>query len=233
MGKLFQVLLTFFIEDGGAEKFFKHLFESEIKKFGSAYNPKALLEGAFKEIPVSQLYQKFNSLNSKVKKDLFDRFNAFNKGKESEQEKVEFVLFDENEKVSLSSSFLEYGIFTYQGKDIYKGHLILAMSGKEFDFGEVRTAIWASMVQATGSNGTGAGSVLWNTIWWTRRTKSKATGGVAGTVENLIKRKRQIYAQIARNTKTLHTAKSAQMAERAQQVKQAMFSRRARVARKA
>lgn len=141
MGKLFSTLLTFFLEDKGAEEFFKHLFANEIKKFGSAYTPKALLEGAFKELPTTQLYRKFNSLNSKVKKDLFERFNTFNKGKETEQEKTEFVLFDENEKISLSSSFLEYGIFTYQGKDIYKGNLILAMSGKEYDFGEIRTAI--------------------------------------------------------------------------------------------
>ena len=93
--------------------------------------------------------------------------DLLNKNKLNEKAQFE-ILNNYDGQIGLSSSFLQYGIFFKKGDDGFEGELILAMSGKEYDFGLVPTRIWLAMVQAKGSNGSGAGSVLWDTLWKNR-----------------------------------------------------------------
>ncbi len=126
------------------------------------------------------------------------------KGKQVKESDTVELLLNFDGQLGLSSSFLQYGIFQLNHNNKNEGNLTLAIDGKEYDFGTVRTSIWISMVQAKGKHGSGAGSVLWNTLWYKKRAKTLSTGGVAGTVKNLIKSRKSIYAQLARNQKYIN-----------------------------
>lgn len=164
-------------------KIFKTTSKAKVKsmlKLGIK-NPKTLLKG-LKNNQMSQLLDllKKNNFNEKKQFEIINNFKG---------------------QIGLSSSFLQYGIFIKKGN--FSGELFLSMNGKLYDFGLVPTSIWLAMVQAKGMNGTGAGSVLWDTIWKNRRTLSTSTGGVRGSREQAIKARRRVFAQIARNQKYL------------------------------
>lgn len=218
MGRLFIFLLSVGEDEtimGNLMKLFKTRSKAELKKILTlgVKNP----FGVLKSLKKGELSQ------------FLDILNSF-KGNESKQ----FEIINNYEgQVGLSSSFLQYGIFFKKGNDGFSGDLILSMNDKEYDFGLTPTRIWLAMVQARGINGSGAGSVLWDTIWKNRRTLSESTGGVRGSKENLTKARQRIYLQIARNQKYLNSQLQRQgKTNYAIKQKVAKMQRKARTARK-
>ncbi len=200
MGQLLKLLLGALVEDKSLKEIFGKIFRAEIKKFGRQFNPANVLKNNVlgfdvKKIKPDILFKKLKRLTPKELNKFFDSVRKQNKNNKNQVD----MFVNLSGQITLSSSFLQYGIFLIEEDNIDKGKLTLAMGGKEYDFGIVNTRLWLTMVEASGKNGSGAGSVLWDTIWYNKRRASLNTGGVAGSIEKLIKRRRITFLSTARN----------------------------------
>lgn len=121
-----------------------------------------------------------------------------------------------NRKRLLSSSFLLYGIMQINKEKEDSGTLILGFPNKEYNFPDFPLSIWILMVQQKGTHGSGAGSVLWNTIWYSKRTKSLLTGGVAGSPEKLKKAVAIVKSKVNYRKKILYNYRASDKAKNIQ-----------------
>ena len=184
-------------------KFGKQFLKSLGRKFAGSISPKQIAKMLKSGIDPTKVFKSLKSME----KGHFDNLMKHLQQKGMKENDVVEFMFNFEGQMKLSSSFLQYGLFTIDKNNKNTGKLILAISGKEYDFGRVKSSLWLAMVQAKGINGTGAGSVLWNTLWRHKRTNSLSTGGVAGSIDNLIKNNRRVNLQIARNTKYINKLK--------------------------
>lgn len=199
MIKLFQLILTAFAEEETLSVVFQKFFKGEIRKIGSSFNPRNLLKNNIPGWSIRNISNRsiMSRLNRRLTPtELRQLLDILKKKNEGESEQID-LFFNFEGKIKLSSSFLEYGIFEYN-KDKQSGKLWLSIDGKEYSIGDTPTRIWLTMTQATGTNGSGAGSVLWDTLWFDKRTKTLKTGGVAESRENLNKRRQTTQLKSAR-----------------------------------
>lgn len=156
---------------------------------------------AIKSLKSKGIYSNIKKLAPKELKQLIKEVSQY---QERTNRKKDLFINDFNTEKELSSSFVEYGIFHPHKNNEVMGTLIISIDGKEYATPNVKTSIWLAMVSATGMNGTGAGSVLWNTIWYYKRTTSKITGGVYGKKEDLQKARKIVNLTVARHQKRLN-----------------------------
>ncbi len=222
MGKLLQLILTIFTEEKTLMQIFGKLFKNEIKKFGRQFNPERLIKNLIpgyqlKKLTPERLVRKLKSkLNPQELSKLLDMIRKRNNGRENTN--VDLLINYEG-AIKLSSSFLQYGIFETTGNDPNEGKLTLAIDNKEYDMGIVKARIWIAMTQAIGKNGSGAGSVLWDTLWYNKRRTSLDTGGVVKSIERMVARRKSTLIQVARNQKYIKIAHKQKTFSRARRMR--------------
>ena len=85
----------------------------------------------------------------------------------------------------LQSSFLEWGIFIptrdvefsesvkIAPKYIRYGNITLSIKGRQYFYPGFPQEVWINMIEAKGREGSGAGTVLWDTFWYKKRSNKK------------------------------------------------------------
>ena len=177
------------------------------KKSISAIIPNIQRQIQAKRLTTGSLKRIIKKLPKKHRRKFAETFHDYVKKNGKGDTKLEFMLNLDDSKAKLSSSWLKYGIFKINPNNKNEGHLWLGIGNKEYDMEIVKTSIWLAMLSANGKNGSGAGSVLWDTLWNKKRTKSLSTGGVRGSRKARIEAQRLINLQIARFTRQLKHAK--------------------------